>query len=405
MTIYPVVGDKNDLLKEVYKIGCDEKAISILSKKFNVLPIKVTDLKPSRANIIKQEMLSSKGDVVVNSKSISCTIDKTDALLLGTEANYQDFIRKMEFQNSPYLIELSKQIKKIIENYYNRLPSQMTRNNKVIDYSRPNIMGILNVTKDSFYDGGKYTNLDKAIVHCEEMIKDGVDIIDIGAESTRPGATPVPAEEEIERVIPILEKIKKEFDIVISVDTYKSIVAEEALKAGADIINDISGFSFDENMIDVVKRYNAITVIMHIQGKPQNMQINPVYSDVVRELIEYFDEKIYFASTKGYNINNLIIDPGIGFGKKLSHNIEIIKNIPAFKKYGLPVMIGVSRKSMIGMIMGNTDSMNEKVVPVEDRLYGTLGLNAMAIMKGVDIIRVHDVKAHAHLIKIIQAMK
>ncbi|MCX7820099.1 MAG: dihydropteroate synthase [Brevinematales bacterium] len=269
---------------------------------------------------------------------------------------------------------------------------QITSRYRKLYYDHPILMGILNLTEDSFFDGGRYKSLDMALKHTEEMIKYGAEIIDVGGESTRPGAEPVPEEEEMDRVIPVVDRIAREFDVVISVDTYKSNVAEEALKNGAEIINDISGFGFDSRMKSVIKNYNAIGVIMHIKGTPKTMQQNPVYTDVVSEVYQYFIDRIEDAVNSGINKNNLIIDPGIGFGKKLEHNIALMKNLEDFKKIGLPILLGVSRKSIIGALLDG--------VSPEERLNGTLAANLCGYLKGANILRIHDVKAHKEFFKV-----
>jgi dihydropteroate synthase len=405
MTIYPLTVCSNNLLDECYKIGCTEKAFSFFQKKFDVLPIKIHSVKSPMANIIKQEMISSKGDAVVHARTISCKIDSTDVLLLGTQSVYQDFFRKMEYQNYPSLVVLSKDLKKLIENFHNKTPIQTTRNNRKIDYSKPVLMGILNVTENSFYDGGKYLNLDNALAHCEKMISDGANIIDVGGESSKPGSDPISVEQEMERVIPLIKRISQNFDVVISVDTVKAEVAEEAMKAGADVINDISALQHDPKVKEIAKNYQAILILMHSKGTPKNMQENPFYEDVIRELIEFFDERVNMALKEGLSIEQLIIDPGIGFGKRLVDNQVILKNLAAFKKYGIPIMVGASRKSMVGMMLGNSDAVNAGIKPPEERLYGTLGAHAAAFMRGADILRVHDVKEHFELLKALNFIK
>jgi dihydropteroate synthase len=403
MTVYPVFGNSNDLLDELRKIGCDEKAVSIFNKKFDTLPVKIIGMKCALANIIKQEMLSAKGDAVVHSKTVSCEIDKTDILLLGSPSVYANLIRKLEYQDYPTLLELGRQIRKMLDNFYNHIDSQKTRGGKTLSYGSPVIMGILNVTEDSFHDGGKFMDTDTAVRRAEEMVMQGASVIDIGGESSRPGAAPVPAEQEAERVLPVVEKIKKNMDAIVSVDTYKSAVAEETLKAGADMINDISAFTFDPKMAGVVKKYGALAVLMHMKGNPGNMQDHPHYDDVVREVVEFFDERVRYAVSEGIPEERIIIDPGIGFGKDLDHNKSLINHLSSLKKYGLPVMIGVSRKSMVGMILsGGKDA---SAVPTSERLYGTLGAHALAYMNGADIFRVHDVREHAQLFQVLKAIK
>ncbi len=257
------------------------------------------------------------------------------------------------------------------------------------------IMGILNVTPDSFYDGGRYNLTDKALKRAEEILQEGADFIDIGGESTRPGSEPITLEEEMDRVLPVIEKLKG-FPIPISIDTYKSKIAEEALKLGATIINDISGLTFDQRMVEVAAKYNSYVVIMHIKGTPKTMQMNPEYQDVVGEIKEFLEKQIDYAVNSGLERAKLIIDPGIGFGKKLEHNLEILKEIDEFKTLRVPIMIGHSRKSMIGHLLDNK--------PPEERLFGTLAISAYLIQNRIDILRVHDVRPNVELRKVLEAI-
>jgi dihydropteroate synthase len=253
-------------------------------------------------------------------------------------------------------------------------------------------MGILNLTPDSFFDGGKYREMLYAIDHVEEMIQEGAHIIDLGGESSRPGADPVPLEEERQRVIPILNKIRSAFpDAAISVDTYKPEMAAEVLENGADIINDIYGLR-QEGMAEVIAEHQAYTVIMHMQGEPGNMQKNPRYRDAVQEVEDFFAERMDFALKKGISMDRIILDPGIGFGKSLENNIQLIKASRRFKeKFKLPVLIGASRKSMIGKILGNETG---------DRLNGSVIVHTMALNYGADIIRAHDIRETRESIQI-----
>jgi len=257
---------------------------------------------------------------------------------------------------------------------------------KELIFNKTYVMGILNVTPDSFYDGGKFFSFDAAINHAKKIINDGADIIDVGGESTRPGSKRVTADEEVNRIIPVIDAIRKyNNEILISVDTYKSEVAKEAIEHGADIVNDISGGMFDENILKIVAKYNAGFVIMHIQGTPESMQINPVYSEngVVNDIINYFKQRISVAVNYGISINRIILDPGIGFGKTFEHNLEILNGLDKFGQFNLPILIGTSRKSFIGKIL-NTEP--------ENRLYGTIASVVLGIAKGANIVRVHDVK-------------
>lgn len=259
----------------------------------------------------------------------------------------------------------------------------------------PKIMGIINVTPDSFYDGGKYSNsVNEAIEHSMGLIEEGADILDIGGESSRPGATPVSESEEIDRIVPVIEGIRKKSEIPISVDTYKSGVAKYALNSGANWINDISGLRFDHEMKEIVKQYNCPVVVMHMKGNPESMQDNPTYEDVIIEILDFFEERINQLNQQ--NITKIIIDPGIGFGKTVDHNLKILNQLNKFKKFGLPVLIGASRKSFIGSVLD---------VNPEKRLIGSLGVLSWSAIGGVDIVRVHDVRESRQTIRMIKSIQ
>lgn len=259
------------------------------------------------------------------------------------------------------------------------------------------IMGILNVTQDSFSDGGLYFDKAAAINRAIQMVEEGADIIDIGGESTRPGSEPVPEEEEIRRTIPVIEALVKEISVTISIDTYKSRVANRALEAGASMVNDISGLRFDPDMPDVIAYHNVPIVIMHIKGTPKDMQQNPVYEALIPEIMDYLSEGIQIAAKAGIKEDKIIIDPGIGFGKTFEHNLDIICNLSAFTLLGKPILIGPSRKAFIGKVLGD--------LPPTDRLEGTAAAVAISIFNGANIIRVHDVKEMIHVAKVADAIK
>jgi len=267
--------------------------------------------------------------------------------------------------------------------------------NNYLELDSPVVMGILNITPDSFSDGGRYLDFDSALGQAGQMIKDGADIIDVGGESSRPGAQSISIDEEIDRILPIIEKIKDEFAAIVSVDTYKERVARVAVQeAGADIVNDISGLGFSDNMAETVAQLEVPLVMMHIKGTPENMQKNPYYKDVIGELKQYFYTRIDFALSKGIKKEKIIIDPGIGFGKRLEDNIEIIRKLEEFKEFDLPVLIGLSRKSFLGAISG-------EAVPME-REAETICANTIAILRGASVIRVHNVKNTIKSISIIK---
>jgi|TARA_B100001093_G_scaffold266891_1_gene255259 dihydropteroate synthase len=253
------------------------------------------------------------------------------------------------------------------------------------------LMGILNVTPDSFSDGGQYLAKNSAVNHALKMINDGADIIDIGGESTKPFSEPVSLDEELSRVIPVIEALRKETDVCISIDTTKSEVAHQALGMGASIINDVSAMEFDKKMVDIALKYDCPIVLMHMKGVPKNMQENPQYSSLISEIISYLKARVDFAVSKGINRNKIIIDPGIGFGKSVEDNFEIINNLNHFTELGFPVMLGASRKSFIGIALD---------VPENKRIEGSLAANIIGLQKGISIFRIHDVDQNRKAIAI-----
>ncbi len=244
-------------------------------------------------------------------------------------------------------------------------------------------MGVLNLTPDSFYDGGRYITTQAAVERALQMVEEGADIIDVGGESSRPGARSVSIDEELARVVPVVKGIAAKSDVLISVDTTKSAVAQAAIAHGTRIINDISALRFDPNMAEVVARGGVSLVLMHMQGSPETMQQNPMYTDAVAEIKSFLRERIRAAVAAGIDRSRLIVDPGIGFGKRLPHNLEILRRLSEFKELGVPILVGLSRKSFLGEILD---------LPTSERLVGTIAANAIAIANGADIIRVHDVK-------------
>ncbi len=245
------------------------------------------------------------------------------------------------------------------------------------------VMGILNVTPDSFSDGGVYIDPNAAVEHALEMVEQGADIIDVGGESTRPGSEPVPASEEIRRTVPVIAGIRRHSAVPLSIDTTKATVAAEAIAAGADIINDISALEADADMVNVASASGAGVVLMHMQGTPRTMQDDPVYDNVVRDVGRYLAARIDFAELQGVSRDRLVIDPGIGFGKTVEHNLELLRNLPDLESAGRPLLVGASRKSFIGKITGHTQTAH--------RLAGSLGIAAWSITNGAHILRVHDV--------------
>ena len=265
---------------------------------------------------------------------------------------------------------------------------------KLIDLSIPKIMGILNITPDSFYDGGRYNSDKKILDHVEKMIIDGAIFIDIGAYSSRPGGVDIDENEELKRIIPAVELVNKKFpEIIISVDTFRSKVAEVCLNSGAAIINDISASQLDEKMMETISKYNVPYIIMHMKGNPQNMMDKTNYDDMLQEMIKYFSKKINQAIS--YKINDIIIDPGFGFAKNIKQNYDLLNHLDLLKILDKPIMVGISRKSMIYKSLNSTP---------EEALNGTTVLNTVALIKGASILRVHDVKEANECIKLIGSL-
>lgn len=259
---------------------------------------------------------------------------------------------------------------------------------KSLDLSLPHIMGILNVTPDSFSDGGSFNGLGAALKHAEQMIREGATIIDVGGESTRPGAAPVSLDEELERVIPVIEAIKSRLDVVVSVDTSSPQVMIEAADVGAGLINDVRALT-REGSLDAAVKVDLPVCLMHMQGNPCNMQDSPDYSSVEDEVFDYLTKRAEDCIAAGVGVGNIILDPGIGFGKTVSHNLKLIQQLKQLVEKDWPVLIGASRKSLIGDVLS---------AAVDERLFGTLGVHAFALAQGVTFFRVHDVKAHADML-------
>ena len=267
-------------------------------------------------------------------------------------------------------------------------------NGKLVDVSSPKVMGILNITPDSFFDGGKYNNETDILQQVEKMLSEGATFIDVGAYSSRPGATHISETEEVQRIIPIIELLVENFpEIIISVDTFRSNVAEKSVEAGAAIINDISGGKMDDNMFKTVAKLQVPYIMMHMLGTPQNMQQNPVYEDVTKEVISFFAAQI--SKLKQLKLNDIIIDVGFGFGKTIEHNYQLLKDLALFKNLGAPILAGISRKSMLYKPLEITPQL---------ALNATTSANTIALLNGANILRVHDVKEAMEAIKIVEQL-
>jgi dihydropteroate synthase len=389
------IDDSLSARSEMGKIGVHETGIRLMEKKAIFYSIKLENVKSQAASIIKQEMLASGGEAAVSWDVISFSRKRSDVLLLGTERQFEELILKLGRQ--PFgLSLLSQEIKKALSNYQKRDFKLNFKGHTLQLGKRTLIMGILNVTPDSFYDGGRYNNAKQAVERALQMAEEGADIIDIGGQSSRPGANSVEEKEELERVIPVIKKLASRIKVPISIDTYKAGVAKKAIDAGASMVNDISALRMDEKMANIVRSIGVPVCLMHMQGTPRNMQKNPRYRDVVSEIFAFLKERIDFCEQAGIDIEKTIVDPGIGFGKTVLHNLEILKNLNQFKSLGRPIMVGVSRKSFIGKVL--------QLEP-EERLEGSLASAIWCMIKGASILRVHDVRETKRAVKIVEAIE
>ena len=388
------ITNANEAIQQMKKVGVDPTGVKLMEGKTLHFNLKVEGIEPRTANLLKQELLSLGGDVAVDGRGFDCSANQTDALLMGTQKNFEKLILKLE--QYPDLQPLGQSIKETLKNISKTHYSIRCRKRTLILGKRTLLMGVLNVTPDSFSDDGFFFDKEKAIAHGLRMVEEGADIIDIGGESTRPGSKPLELEEELRRVIPVIESLAKEVDVPISIDTYKSTVAQRAIEAGAEIINDISGLHFDPGLAQVAAKEDAPLVLMHIRGTPETMQKDVHYDSLFSEILQYLKDSIQRAESTGLDPRQIIIDPGIGFGKTVEDNLLIIKNLYEFRILGKPILLGTSRKTFIGKIL-NTE--------VGDRLEGTLSSIAIGVLNGAHIIRSHDVLQAKKAIAVADAIR
>ncbi|MFZ3072008.1 MAG: dihydropteroate synthase [Thermodesulfobacteriota bacterium] len=378
------------------RVGVDPAGIALMAAKEVFYNLKIIGLTAPQANILKQDAIASGGEAAVAKGVVSCEINSTDAVLSGTLKQLRRLADKLKAQ--PYgLPDAGKSINEALDRLTNRGHLVFRGRSRSFDVSNGAlVMGVLNVTPDSFYDGGRHSGKNVAIEAALRMADEGADIIDVGGESSRPGAIDVPVEEEIRRVVPVVEELSKR-GLAISVDTVKSRVADLALFAGAEAINDISAMQRDPLMAEVVKRHGAGVALMHMRGTPKTMQTETDYEDLMGEVFDYLFGRVEFAEGFGIEREKIAIDPGVGFAKTSSGCLEIIRRLGELKTIGVPVLIGTSRKSFIGKARGGAEA--------GERLIGTLATISAALLNGANIIRAHDVKETKETILMIEAIK
>ena len=385
--------NKEMLADAMKSIGAHQASLPIFANKNQILPFKLLEVRTPAANIIKQEMLAAGGDAVVPT---GCVLNKdkySDVLLLGTRKHYNILLKKLELM--PYF-GMDK-IKAELEAVLSESKLQTTlADGRVLNYDKVLVMGILNITPDSFYADSR-TAIEEVVTKAGQMLADGADILDIGGESTRPGSEAVEAAEEQARVVPVIEALRKAYpEAVLSIDTYRASTARAAIKAGADIINDISAMEADAEMLDVVCETNVPIILMHMRGTPKNMQTQCEYKNVVEEVAVYLAERANLLRERGVGVDKIIFDPGIGFAKNAEQNLKLMRDLNALTSFGYPVLLAASRKGTIGKVLGE--------LPAEERLEGTIATSCQAVYAGANMVRVHDVKENLRAIRMLEAI-
>ncbi len=385
-----------DARKAIAMTGADPYSVGIMAPKALFRALLIEHVDNRAAALIKQEMLSIGAEAAVSEKVSRFDKGSSHVLLMGTLKNYRLLTKKLA--NQPFgLITISKEIETVLSNHENETfvlkagKFDLRLGNRVL------VMGILNITPDSFSDGGLYYGSDEAVNRALQMEHEGADIIDIGGESTKPGAKTVTEKEEINRVLPVIKKLSKEIKIPISIDTYKPGVAKAAVGEGASIINDITALRYGgRSMARVTARSGAAVILMHMLGTPRTMQKSPRYNDLISDINGFLAERVSFAESSGIKRSQVLIDPGIGFGKTVEHNLEILKKLKEFKNLGIPIVAGLSRKNFIGQVLGG--------VAPNERLAGSLTGNIWVALNGANIVRVHDVKETAQALKVLKSI-
>lgn len=384
-----------ELLHEaIAGIGAHPASLPIFANKSQILPYKLLKVRTPAANILKQEMLAAGGDAVVPTGCIVNDDKYVEVLLLGTRKQYNLLLQKLALM--PYFG--LKQIAADLQVALAPEPVKTTlADGRILSYDKMRVMGILNITPDSFYAGSRVPQMEQVLERAGQMLEQGADILDIGGESTRPGSDSVDGEEERSRVLPVIAVVRKNYpDAIISIDTYRAATAEAALQVGADIINDISAMEADAAMLDVVKRTNAPIILMHMRGTSKNMQQNCQYQNVVQEVAVYLAQRAQLLREQGVGAEKIILDPGIGFAKNVEQNLLLMRDLQTLTGFGYPVLLAASRKSTIGAVLGG--------LPAEERLEGTIAASLQAVYAGAQMVRVHDVRENVRAIRMLEAI-
>lgn len=384
-----------ELLHEaIAGIGAHPASLPIFANKSHILPYKFLKVRTPAANILKQEMLAVGGDAVVPTGCIVNADKYVEVLLLGTRKHYTLLLQKLQLM--PYF-----GLQQVAADLQAALAPEPVKtvlaDGRILTYEKMRVMGILNITPDSFYAGSRVPQLAQVVERAGRMLAQGADILDIGGESTRPGSDSVDGEEELRRVLPVIEALRKNYpQAILSIDTYRAATAEAALNVGADLINDISAMEADAKMLDIVVKTKAPIILMHMRGTPKNMQQNCNYHNVVQEVAVYLVERAQLLRAQGVGAEKIILDPGIGFAKNVEQNLLLMRNLQTLTSFGYPVLLAASRKSTIGAVLGN--------IPAEKRLEGTIATSLQAVYAGANMVRVHDVQENVLAIRMLEAI-
>lgn len=383
-----------NLVQELKNVGVNPASIEIFMNKAAILPLKILKVRTPAANIIKQEMLACGGDCAVHACCITCSREHSDILLLGTLKHYRHILGKLGQMNYFGIAQISMRLSHFLSRQ--ETVTELADGRKLV-YDRVAVMGIINVTPDSFYSDSRATQISAVLSQAGKMLEDGAQILDIGGESTRPGAAAVTEEEEKARIVPVVRELRKQYpQAILSVDTYNASTAEEAIFCGADIINDISAATADPTMEEVVLRNRVPIIIMHIGAEISNMHTVANYNNVVEEVAEYLFDRAAKLESMGIGREKVIIDPGIGFAKNVGHNLKLMQGLSQLAGNGYPVLLAASRKSTIGSVLGG--------LPSDERLYGTIATSCQAVYSGANLIRVHDVKENVQAVRMLEAV-
>lgn len=383
--VFPLELRPEERVPYLLRLGVSREGVPHLLRRMDALCLQAEGLDSRGASILKQDMLSLGGEVALPDSVSRFALGPVKVLLMGTRRHYAYLCKGLKAQ--PYGLKgLGAEIEECLRRT-DRPRRLVVRGRDLLERRRFLLMGVINVTPDSFSDGGRFASAQEAVAHGLKLAQEGAHLLDVGAESTRPGSEPVPEEEEKRRLLPVIEGLRRALpELPLSADTTKAAVAEAALEAGADLVNDVSAGLFDEAMLPLCASRGAPVVLMHLRGRPKTMQEAPAYEDVAGEVVAELRARVEAAEAAGLEAGQIVVDPGFGFAKLPEHNLEILAHLEALSALGHPILVGASRKSAIGALTG---------APVGERLPGTLALHTAALLKGAQILRVHDVKEHA----------